>query len=191
MPSLSAGAYDRHRRVGQGDTEGREWRPRLGADIELFGTPVALGPQHALGLLAAGVLAGLEGVVAVVVIFFGWLLYKNQAAHVATDSGSAALGTARIRQPSQRLPGLWGAIMHFIGPVPEGPPIAMGEALQGTVAAAPVEGGAVTRPRPSPPPASKSWTDADEAKARAARSAAARAAAARAETRERAEHHLG
>ena len=196
MPRVSDSSYDRHRRVGQGQADSAgQFRPRLGAEIELFGTPVTLGPQHALGLLAAGVFAGLEGVVAVVVIFLGWLLYKSQpqTAPVATENPPTS-GSTSGRRPPQRQPGLWGAIMHFIGPVPEGPPIAMGDALQGT-AAAPADGGVVSQPqpRPSPPPApaASSWTEADEAKARAARSAAARAAAARAEAREKAEHPMG
>jgi hypothetical protein len=186
MPTIRDSAYDRHRRIGQGDPSApAAFHPRLGATLDLFGSPVTLGPYHALALVAAGALSGLEGVLAVIVLFFGWLLLRQ------TASSADALHVPTPTRPSARAvrqPGLWGWLMHLVGPVPEGAPITMSEVLTGEsaapaatpVPARPAGTGASPSAPPQTPSASAPWTAKDEAKASAARASAARAAAARA-----------
>ena len=189
MPSINDSSYDRNRRVGSGGASsaggdvgggtGDSFRPRLGATLQLFGSPVTLGPEHALALLLTYVVAKLEGVIALVVLFLAWFYMKSQP-----DDEPAAASRPRSAPRQQRRPGLWGALMHFVGPVPEGAPVTLAgadevqDAPQQPVVS-PSKPGAEPAAIPKPTPAP--WTAADEAKASATRAAAARAAAARAD----------
>ena len=186
MPALND-AYERNRRISSADDpHGPTFRPRLGATVELFGSPVTLGPQHALGLIGAFAFAGLEGVFAIVVIFLGFLLLRSQPLSPTPPDGAATGGAPA---PRQRQPGLWGAIMHFIGPVPEGAAVTLGNGLggddDGASASVSSGGRAVeaaghsTARSTAVPPSSASDRPFDETKAKATRAAAARAAAAR------------
>ena len=190
MPTLNDSAYDRHRRIGQRDEPNANFRPQLGATLELFGVPVTLGPAHALVLLAAAVVGGVEGVMAVIVLFLGWIYMKSMPTQDAAGGVATAGASNAPRRPRERQPGLWGAIMWFVGPVPEGQAIAMGEALQSDdVAARPVnsasqrQAATASAAAASAPPSAAAVaaaSAADAAKAAAARAAAARAAEARA-----------
>ena len=180
MPTLQDRAYERHRRVSGGQNDDAHFRPRLGATIELFGTPVVLGPQHALGCLAAAVFAGFEGVLAVIVLFIGWIFLKSQP---EADAGMAEgdISTQSVHRRRERAPGIWGAIMHFVGPVPEGAPVTM--ATTNDADSPPITEPIAANHKPSVSSAAQAstWTAEDEAKAKATRAAAARAATARAE----------
>lgn len=197
MPALNEpSAYDRHRRIGGGGTGEAAFRPRLGATVELFGSPITLGPQHALALLCAYVMASLEGVLAIIMLYLGFLLLRAQPAVdvAAAGNGASAAATPVNRLPRQRQPGVWGTIMHFIGPAPEGQAVTLGNLLAddavdpaSSTAGQQVVGGAARSPQPSGAVAvAAAPAPYDEAKAKATRAAAARAAAARFEASARA-----
>ena len=52
LPSFMSDAYDRNRRVGGAPaaSRGPGFRPQFSTTLTLFGSPVTLGPAHALGL---------------------------------------------------------------------------------------------------------------------------------------------
>ena len=190
MPSLNDSSYDLNRRIGGADdasTGGAPFRPRLGATIELFGHQVTLGAEHALGLLAAYVAAGLEGVLAIVALYLGFLFLRLSGPTVVPGPAS----TAPVQRPRrQRQPGLWGAIMHIFGPVPEGSAVTighLGEEADTSSAGQQVVGVTAVRSGPLTTPATTAKVSEpfDEAKVKATREAAARAAAARFEVLQR------
>ena len=190
MPSLNDSSYDLNRRIGGADdasTGGAPFRPRLGATIELFGHQVTLGAEHALGMLAAYVAAGLEGVLAIVALYLGFLFLRLSGPTGVPGPAS----TAPAQRPRrQRQPGLWGAIMHIFGPLPEGSAVTighLGEEADTSSAGQQVVGVTAVRSGPLTTPATTAKVSEpfDEAKVKATREAAARAAAARFEVLQR------
>ena len=192
MPSLNdPSIFDRNRRVGSGDRNASTgFRPRVGASVELFGQPMTLGPEHALGLLMSYVAAGLEGCLAAVAMFLGYIYFKAQPLPPMMPS-SETQSSATRRVARQRQPGIWGTIMHFVGPVPEGSPVTLsleessspvdnsGTALRRHSGGAGNTTSAQATQQAQAKAAAQTWTAEDEAKAKAVRAAAGRAAVAR------------
>jgi hypothetical protein len=185
MPTIQDSAYDRNRRIGRPTEAAGGFRPRLGTELEIFGTPIALTPVHALVVLGTAYFAGTEGLFALLIVFLGWFLMK---AMPAAEAPAVAHGSAGRTAPRPRRPGLWGWIMHFVGPVPEGAAVTVSEALSegtaelsgGSFQPAGAAAGATGVPRAARAAAPKKEDSAASAEAERARSAAARAAAARA-----------
>ena len=119
MPS-----YDDNRRIGgsrrQADAPTRPLR--LGAAITLFGVEVTLGLEHLAAVVLAGVVAGVEGVCALVILFLGFLYMRNAPDEPVqpTARGSGP------RAPVAREPGIIGFVKYLFGPVPEGAAVTIG-----------------------------------------------------------------
>jgi len=132
-----------------------------------------------------GVLAGVEGVLAAVVAYLGFLLMSAQPANEATAHGVRAPATARAGARA-RAPGIGGALRHFFGPLPEGRPITIGSGEAAESDSRNDVSTPIGKPGASPPaavapsPAGRALGGVGEggdARAAAARAAAARAAA--------------
>jgi len=191
---MASAPYDENRRIGRAPERpglaGGGFRPTFSATLTLFGEDVTLGLGHLFAVFATGVVAGTEGVVALVVLYLGFLYMKSAPPTAAATAPGA--GTARTRPRQPRAPGIAGWLRHAFGPLPEGPAITIGGAEDsGEATAAPAPAQAVGRPAvPAAAPAGRALggascssaasTASPDARAAAARAAAARAAAARA-----------
>ena len=124
-------AYEANRRIGAAREEraaAPAFRPRLGGSIELFGSPVTIGLEHLAAVVATGVVAGVEGVCALVIAFLGFLYLRSAPAAPVVPARATA---QRRAAPPPRQPGFIGFLKYLFGPVPEGAAITIGGGGEG------------------------------------------------------------